>query len=710
MADKIEEVSEDTPKKQKKKYKKKGGFLGKLLCLILGFLLGAASVIGSVVGAAYYVLTSPIDDTVEKAENLTGVELYASLFGSENEPGILNPKYADKKVGDLLKDVGDAVGSLGNENATLAALNEISPKVSELVDGVVTAIGKYGITLDTQTLLNTPLQGENGLTQYITDSVKATPVGDLFQAFSGGTMSPLFCAICYGEEGKDYSMDDAGNVTMLNGAQKTTISDLTSEDLSKIFDRIPVSAVINIDPNDTVMCAIAYGSTNRFTTDENGKVIMTQVTYTVTEADGEKVFLDDKDEAVECAYETLGDIYRLTLADGEVQYVKGGKAYTDEACVDPVLYEKIKIGDLQKDSMAIIDNVLLKDALNVNTTSHSILISLAYGNDYTINGNTIVSDNERTIGQLRAKGTDLINEIRLDDIMDPDPDNKLVMHLLYGKEGVHYVDANGNGTIENTETTVTYYYAVNDPTVVLDQNRNPINATVDTENMTLRVDSRTATYTNKGTPTFGGVAYKQIDARFNPTSLGDLAGSDNLISNLTETITVKEIFDEETINSNKFLPFVQDETINTLPNAIMNLTVTEVYADEVFEADGVTLKASWKYLLTNADGEVDTSIKVTDMDKMIDNMKNNVHLSTLNELSANGMVQFSGTTLNSPIRTEVSIGGLQTIYVYVTDSNGVTKKASEAFAGKTTMGELTVEEILQYVDGIIKVFDEIENI
>ena len=142
----------------------------------------------------------------------------------------------------------------------------------------------------------------------------------------------------------------------------------------------------------------------------------------------------------------------------------------------------------------------------------------------------------------------------------------------------------------------------------------------------------------------------------------------------------------------------------------MDLTVTQVYADEIFEADGVTLKESWKYLLTDKDGNVDKTIKVTDMNKMIDNMKNNVHNSTLNELAANGMVQFSGSTLNADIRTEVSITGLPPIYVWVTDSNGVTKKASEAFAGKTKMGELTVEQILQYVDGIIKVFDELEGI
>ena len=492
-------------------------------------------------------------------------------------------------------------------------------------------------------------------------------------------------------------MDSEGNVIMLGGAQKTTISDLTSEDLSKIFDRIPVAAVINIDPSDTVMCAIAYGSTNRFTTDGSGKVIMTQITYTTNGAD----LLDDKNEKVDCTRENLGDVEKLTFANGEVQYVKDGKAYEDEACSKAALYKKIKIGDLQKDSMSIIDNVLLKDALSINDDTHAILKSLAYDEN----------DNPRTIGQLRTKGTDLINEIRLDDIMTPDINNGLITHLLYGKKDVHYSDANGDGKIDDEEMELTYYYAVSNPTVILDQFKNPIsNASINLEQEKLKIDGREGSFHPQGTPTFGGVQYKHILVEFHPTSLGDLAGSDNVITNLTKTITVEEIFDEATLNSNKFLPFVKGETIESLPNAIMDLTVTQVYADEIFEADGVTLKESWKYLLTDKDGNVDKTIKVTDMNKMIDNMKNNVHNSTLNELAANGMVQFSGSTLNADIRTEVSITGLPPIYVWVTDSNGVTKKASEAFAGKTKMGELTVEQILQYVDGIIKVFDELESI
>ena len=103
MADEIEEVSEDTPKKKKKKKNKKGGgFLGKFLCLLLGFLLGIIAVVGGVIGVGYYAVTQPIDKTLEKVESWTGMDLYETLFGEDGEAGILNPKYAELKVLDLV--------------------------------------------------------------------------------------------------------------------------------------------------------------------------------------------------------------------------------------------------------------------------------------------------------------------------------------------------------------------------------------------------------------------------------------------------------------------------------------------------------------------------------------------------------------------------------------------------------------------------------
>ena len=158
------------------------------------------------------------------------------------------------------------------------------------------------------------------------------------------------------------------------------------------------------------------------------------------------------------------------------------------------------------------------------------------------------------------------------------------------------------------------------------------------------------------------------------------------VSGYTKTITVKEIFEEDTINSNKFLPFVKDETIESLPEAIKSLKVIEVYEDEVYEKDGVTLKGSWKYLLTDQDtGKVDDSITITDMQKMIDNMQTNIHTATLFEMKDDGVLsELSDDMLETKLKT--SIGG---------------QSLSVTFPGKTKLGDLTVDEMLTYLDHIL---------
>ena len=224
---------------------------------------------------------------------------------------------------------------------------------------------------------------------------------------------------------------------------------------------------------------------------------------------------------------------------------------------------------------------------------------------------------------------------------------------------------------------------------------------------------------------------------FTKTTLGDLAGNSNLITSLTKRITLKDVIDEETMNSNLFFKHVQDETIETLPSAINNLTLQQVYANEIFKQDAngnfldkngnittnkdeYVVKGIWWYLLhdennckanhgVGCDRKCVEDYNVTQLSKLVPNMQENVHLSTLNDLADNGLVQFSGSTLDSPIKTQVTVPVLGTYYVKVKDSNGNTVNASEAFAGKASLGELTVEEILQYVDGVINLFAQIEG-
>ena len=515
---------------KKKKEKKKGGFWGKFLCLILGFFLGICSVFGTVAGIGYFVATRPLDDTVNTVDELTGADLYGALFGSTDSEGnftagILNEKYAEAMIGDLLGDVGEAVDNLTGDDASLAALNEISPKVGTAVDGIVKALGKYGIQLDTETLLNTPFSGDNGIMEYVRSSLSDIAAGDLLTTLGGETLSPMFLSICYGKENVDYTIDEDGNVTMLGDAKKKTIGELTSTDISVLFD-----------------------------------------------------------------------------------------------------------------------DILLADVMGLE-------------NNY---------------------------------------DSKIVMRLMYGKEGLHYSLATKDGKPVVTMLD-RHIYVANSGNAIYDENEKLLSgASVDLTAKTF-TDADGNVYNIRKTSSFAtanGVScslYNLCDENFNylkfaPTSIGDLMGEDNPINHLLETITIGEVFDSELVETDFFLKHVKDETIESLPEAIKSLKVIEVYEDEVYEKDGVTLKGSWKYLLTDQDtGKVDDSITITDMQKMIDNMQTNIHTATLFEMKDDGVLsELSDDMLETKLKT--SIGG---------------QSLSVTFPGKTKLGDLTVDEMLTYLDHIL---------
>lgn len=529
--DEYDEMPQKTSKKKKeKKAKKKGGVLGKILCLLLGFFLGILSVIGAVAGGAYYVATRPLDDTINTVDNITGADLYATFFGSTDEngeysAGLLNKKYAEATVGDLLGDVGEAIGNLSSEDASLAALNEISPKVGSTVDGLVKTIAEYGIPLDTETLLNTPFKGENGIMEYVKNSLKDIAAGDLLKTLSGQELSPLFRSICYGKENEDYVIDEDGNVTMLGDAKKKTIGELTNFELSTLFDDILLVDVMGLEEN-----------------------------Y----------------------------------------------------------------------------------------------------------------------------------------------DSKIVMRLLYGKEGVNYrkIDTDGDGVKDGVEMLYKEIYVKKDDfSVIYDENNEIVAGASYTEDGDVctytDADGNTFTCKRAGSKTLSNgvkVYVRQLpDVKYSPTSIGDLMGETNIIDNLINTLTIAEVFEDELLDSNVFLKHVKDETIESLPGAIAKLTVVDVYEDEVYKEDGVTLKGSWKYLLTDKDtGEVDETITVTDMQKMIDNMQANIHQATLNELKADAILDLDPVMLNTQIKTSVY---------------GVSLECT--FPGKTKLGQLTVEEMLTYVNEIM---------
>ncbi len=450
---------------------KTGGAGGKILCLFLGLLMGIIFVVGGLAGVGFYVYKQPIDKTIKTVDKFVPSDLYAKIFGADGKTGILNEKYATEKVGTLLKDTAKAISALTGDGS-LSKLNEISPKVGDTVNKVLKTTNKYEIPLTEEGILNTPV---NDLGDYLSKQLKETPVSGLLKGFNDGkdTEDSILRALCYGEEGVDYTYDADGNIVMLGEAKATTLNELLSgSGVSDQIDKMPLEA-IDIDMNDAIMRTLAYGSAERYDVekDEEGKIvniIMKQVSFSwdgakMYDVDGNEIKGNFDIDALVFTVEGGSEIYYLdenpvAVATAEAEPTPPATptrttyyAYTSADKQEAALYKKKKIVDLTQNSASLVDSLYLSDALNVNDKSHKVLISLAYGNEgegYTVNEDGTIQLKDgvkpRTIGELKSENEELINGIQLKDALNiTASSHKVLLSIAYGNEGEHYTIEDG---------------------------------------------------------------------------------------------------------------------------------------------------------------------------------------------------------------------------------------------------------------------------
>lgn len=612
-----------------------GGFFGKIIALLLGLILGILATVGGVVGAGYWAVTQPVDKVVDTVDGFANVGLYDLLFGSGEDaenPGFLNEKYASETVLNLFKEVGATLGALGAEG-TLNDVAEISPivktKVEELADAIKTGVG---IDIDSKEFMATPI---TGMGDYLTTTLMEMPAGNLFSNLTDEGLSPILMALCYGTEDVDYTIDGEGNVQMLGDAKATTVEELISSDMSGLLDNVTVDSILDVGPEDSLTCAIAYGSSDRYTVKSDNTIEMNPIVYTLeNKGDGEK-FYDNDGNAVDCTYEAISGTsnYKLYFVEGEgesattVTYYAASvtktatnryNVFKDAELTVPVKYSKMTLADLSADSEELINSVSLAEALNVKDDSaHAVLLSMAYGEkgtdwSFDRNGNVVSLNGAkpRTIGDLRNGGQKLIDDVQLSDVLGADTEDKMIMYVLYGKENVHYsVDPKTDKiTMLRRRIAIAEGLPYNEygekMSGTLTQNGSVYTYT---ETYTEYGVRHTATYT-VGEAIKDGAAQATISVlveqdpeaveadaklyylndenggkvKYSPTRLGDLSGSDNALSKMTERLTLGEILGEDSVKDNKIFKHLKDSTVEDLPNAITNLTIGDVFHDEMY--------------------------------------------------------------------------------------------------------------------------------
>lgn len=694
---------------------RKSRFWSKFLAVLLGFILGLVCTLGGLAGLGYVLFAKiKIKDGFDTVNKITGSNIDYTEYVTE--------EYAQKTVYGLLKDLTQIASDFQSGNASLSSLEKFSPMVRKTAEKLKDQMEEYGVVIDTDVFLATPL---SEMSAFFKDTVNDIEVGTMLDKAGileeSNDSYALLMALSYGEEGEDYTLDEAGNVVMLDGKKPTTFGTMTT-DTYQVLDKVSLSAIMkDEDTSDPLTRALLYGTEGEtYTYDETtGTVEMLPLSYKYNET--EKTITDP--EGIVYSYdETTG---RWTAENGNyisAQSVKeSGEqydfiVYTPEnemicglkATETPGVYQvydktgkllkhkPLSVGALTSGNVTeIFEDMQLKDVLNITAESDAILISLAYGNegeDFKIVTNEdgtkdiVMAEGKkpRTVKDLKDKN--MIDSVRLSAIITPDPEDKITMYILYGVEGKDYeIDKDGNIVMLDGKTPRT----IGD----LSGENSPISTI--TRDLTL-----------------GDVI--SIDENDEETSALLISLKDTPIDQLStkiNTLTLTEILGETDVEGNTFLKHLKDSTIKTFADDLEALTIQQIFEDDIYQKDEdgnfVTdengekiLTGTWKYLLTENGKEV--QYKISEVNKLVGNMTANVQSATLEDLHKDGIITTDNTAfLETDILYKYVVGGT-TIF-------NIDPIENENGQEKTKIGELTITEMLNYVTKVLQALNQTQK-
>ncbi len=442
---------------QNKPAKKDSGILGKAVCLMLGFVIGAGGTIGGIAGAGYYVATQPIQNTVDAVNGITGVGINLNDF--------LTPSYASGTVMDLVGGITTVAQKFADKTGCLNDLAAISPYVSTAIDPLLDKISEYGLSLDREKLMATPV---SELSSFLIGELDKLVILDFLEANSGQiTMTELIETVFRDENGNKLTV---GDVRAL----------IKSEDgVESLVHHVPVDVIllpegIKDEKDQAMMLALCYGNSSHYVI-VDGQVQMNQMTFTLRngnyyDVDGNQVTVTTEGGVL---VTQINDKNVYLKADGENKFL----GFEDAAFTTSALHEKTTFKDLMKDSESLLNEVTLASLLGLEYPTPSaedeesdVFTTLfAFGEEgthYYFDGEGNLqwhTDPEtgkqygpKTVGDLLENNniSDLFNDIKLATLFDLDEPkasyaegeekpNAIMTSLAYGEEGIHYYFDNG---------------------------------------------------------------------------------------------------------------------------------------------------------------------------------------------------------------------------------------------------------------------------
>lgn len=718
--------------------RKKGGFWGKFLAVVLGFLFGIIVTIGSIAAVGYYLVARmTIRQGIEFVGNLTGKDVDYTDY--------ITDEYANETVMGLVGELQKLSESLSDKTITLADLNAISPLVEKQVTDLSARLaadfriplavnsayhGEDGSVLDEEGNViidasgNVVKKDENGradftgkdgemlvglmdlpfgeISTFLVDSLAPVQVGAVLSAPEVGMLTPnsenydLLMLVCYGDKGNyktnqagDIVLDENGNAEMLGGAKATTFGNLLgfggSGGMEAIIQNMSVAGLMeatgSLDDSDELVRALLYGVEGvHYAVGTEGEIEMLRVGIAVYGG---------------AAYDRGGN-----LLPGAVEETEGDYLYTDGDTVYRLERQSEESIEIETEEGPLsLPLLIAEDETGEEVFYKPHTIGDLSGENSLISGIT----KDLTIGQFMGDGEQsslsaAISAWKIDDLNDQDKIMSLKIADVIG------VDENSPAVLQ----------AMRDRTLADLNDKDTFNQLALGE--VIEIDE-----SNPDTPA--------LLVSLQNTSIGELSDAVN-------RLTLVELLGEDQVEKNSILRNLADSTVKTLADDISALSIAQVFEDKVYKTDGDgnyldengnvlyyndtdgnwytspdfaadtrserVLTGTWKYLLTGDKAAEEYTLE--DIGDLTANMTKNVQSAALNDLYADGVIQTQDGSGDLTFLTEkilyeatVSVGGIRYTVLSIDPAE---------FSDKQTIGELTIQELIDYVRAVISALNE----
>lgn len=278
---------------------------------------------------------------------------------------------------------------------------------------------------------------------------------------------------------------------------------------------------------------------------------------------------------------------------------------------------------------------------------------------------------------------DDLNKVAIaENLITPDTTNKVVMYLLYGKEGVHY----SVGTDGKTITPLQKRVRIDGADVYNEYDEQISGATVSGNTYT---DNGVTYYLTDASATLGaGWYYVYNDsahlekAMYSPTTIADLKGTSEVLNNVMNRLTLSDVLSEEELANNKVLCHLSDVTISGLSKAIHDLTIEDVFEQDMYITDSngnfldangdittnpdeYVMKHTWEYMLLDpTTGKLHHEYTLEDnMEDLMTNFQKNVQHHKLEKLINDGIIEFEDPAAETKFLKSYVLVGTEKMYL-----------------------------------------------